>query len=146
LKNQDSNPSVDFLPILPTENYDSELEQADLPLIKMALDEAQKLARGKIILTVMPRISDKFLHPYYFDLEYPFKEGCDDFWQVFRILADGTVSPCLNLVVGNIKDQAYEDIWNGRKMQQLRQMISKGLFPGCMRCCHRYYLGPNRAF
>lgn len=61
-------------------------------------------------------------------------------------MADGAFSPCLNLEVGNIREQPFLKMWNGPRMQRLREMISKQLFPGCVRCCHRHFTAASRAF
>lgn len=128
------------------EYYRSELQAEDIPELQAALQNVRRQARGKIKLHFMPGFPDRFLAPYYLDLHYPFIHGCDDFWQTGRILADGTFSPCLNLVVGNIREQPFLEMWNGPQMQRLRKMISKQLFPGCARCCHRHFTSASRAF
>lgn len=127
------------------EYYQSELRGEDLPKLQAALQKAWQQARGRIKLHFMPNFPDKFLSPYYLDLAYPFPQGCHDFWATGRILADGTFSPCLNLVMGNISRQPFLEMWNGPRMQRLRRLIGKGLFPGCARCCHRQFSGASRA-
>jgi MoaA/NifB/PqqE/SkfB family radical SAM enzyme len=128
------------------EYYQSELQAADLPQLEAALRRAQQQAKGKLKLHFMPNFPEKFLSPYYLTLNYPFPQGCDDFWATGRILADGTFSPCLNLVVGNITQQPFLEMWNGPRMQRMRELISKELFPGCVRCCHRQFTAASRAF
>ncbi len=128
------------------EYYQSELTSADMPKLQTALRQARQQARGRLKLIFMPYFSDELLSPYYLDLNYPFIQGCDNFWHTGRILADGTFSPCLNLMVGNIIQQPFMEMWNGNRMQRLRELIAKQLFPGCARCCHRHYTTANRAF
>ncbi len=128
------------------EYYENEVGPADLPQLQAAVRRARQQARGKLQLHFMPRFPDQLLAPYYLDLNYPFPQGCDDFWATGRILADGTFSPCLNLVVGNISRQPFLEMWNGPRMRQLRQLIAQGLFPGCVRCCHRQFTAASRAF
>jgi MoaA/NifB/PqqE/SkfB family radical SAM enzyme len=128
------------------EYYENELTAADLPQLHAALGRARQQAQGRLKLHFMPNLPDRFLSPYYLDLNYPFPQGCDDFWATGRILADGTFSPCLNLVVGNITEQPFLEMWNGPRMRQLRLLIAQGLFPGCVRCCHRHFTNASRAF
>jgi MoaA/NifB/PqqE/SkfB family radical SAM enzyme len=128
------------------ENYESELDESFLPILDKGIRQAQALAKDKMIFSIIPNLRQDFLRPYYFDLDYPFLEKCDSFWQVFRVLPDGTVSPCMNFIVGNIRDTSVMDIWNGPRMRKLRELISKKLFPGCARCCHRHFTTANRAF
>ena len=47
------------------------------------------------------------------------------------IFADGRVAPCCslysnNLIVGNIKTQSLEEIWNGKEINKLREELSEG--------------------
>jgi len=128
------------------EYYENELQVEDLPKLQSALSQARQQARGKLKLHFMPNLPDQFLSPYYLDLNYPFPQDCDDFWATGRILADGTFSPCLNLVVGNITARPFLEMWNGPRMRQLRALVAKGLFPGCARCCHRHFTNASRAF
>jgi len=128
------------------EYYENELQAEDLPKLHSALRQARQQARGRLKLHFMPNLPDQLLSPYYLDLNHPFPQGCDDFWATGRILADGTFSPCLNLVVGNITARPFLEMWNGPRMRQLRGLIAKGLFPGCVRCCHRHFTNASRAF
>jgi MoaA/NifB/PqqE/SkfB family radical SAM enzyme len=128
------------------EYYENELQPEDLPKLQSALNRARQQAQGRLLLHFMPNLPDGLLSPYYLDLNYPFPQGCDDFWATARILADGTFSPCLNLVVGNITSQPFLEMWNGPRMRQLRTLIAQGLFPGCARCCHRQFTKASRAF
>jgi MoaA/NifB/PqqE/SkfB family radical SAM enzyme len=128
------------------EYYRSELQPEDLMKLQTALRQARGQARGKIGLHFMPGLPDELLHPYYLDLDYPFIQGCDAFWQTGRILADGTFSPCLNFIVGNITRQPFLELWNGSRMRVLRELAGKRLFHGCVRCCHRHFTSSSRAF
>jgi hypothetical protein len=128
------------------EYYENELTAADVAKLQAAVSRARQQARGKLKLHFMPNLPDNLLSPYYLDLNYPFPQGCDDFWATGRILADGTFSPCLNLVVGNITAQPFLEMWNGPRMRQLRTLMAQGLFPGCARCCHRHFTDASRAF
>jgi MoaA/NifB/PqqE/SkfB family radical SAM enzyme len=128
------------------EYYENELQPEDLPQLQSALSRARQQAQGRLLLHFMPNLPDKLLSPYYLDLNYPFPQGCDDFWATGRILADGTFSPCLNLVVGNITRQPFLEMWNGPRMRRLRALVAQGLFPGCARCCHRQFTNASRAF
>jgi hypothetical protein len=128
------------------EYYENELQPEDLPQLQSALSRARQQAQGRLLLHFMPNLPDKLLSPYYLDLNYPFPQGCDDFWATGRILADGTFSPCLNLVVGNITKQPFLEMWNGPRMRRLRALVAQGLFPGCARCCHRQFTNASRAF
>lgn len=127
-------------------HYQSKIGPEDIPKLQAGLKQARVLAKDRIELLFMPNLPDKFLGPYYLDLDFPFSQGCDSFWKTFRVSPDGTISPCLNFQVGNITKESVAAIWNGPKMQALRRLFSNRLFPGCVRCCQRHYLKGSRAF
>jgi radical SAM protein with 4Fe4S-binding SPASM domain len=58
-------------------------------------------------------------------------------WQKARIMPDGTFSPCMHVVFGNIQDRSLMKMWNGSAMARFRDILSKRLFPACVRCCNR---------
>lgn len=136
-----ANPSVSD-----DEYYENELEPNDIPRLVAGLNVARRQAKGRIKIHSMPKIPDALIYPYYSDLDYPFHQDCDTFWKTFRILADGTFSPCLNLLVGNITEKPVMELWNGPEMKRLRQQFSSKLYPGCARCCQRHFLKGSRAF
>jgi Fe-coproporphyrin III synthase len=121
------------------EYYQSELTPADLPVLAGKLQEARRRAKDRLKLLFLPNVPPELLEPYYLDLAHPFPRVCNALWKGCRILPDGTVSPCLHLVAGNITTQPFPEIWNGPRMRRLRQLISKRLFPGCARCCSRSF-------
>lgn len=121
------------------EFYESEITPADLPHLLAKLQEARRLAPDRLKLLFLPNLPSALLEPYYLDLAHPFPQVCNALWKGCRILPDGTVSPCLHLVAGNIATQPFQEIWNGPRMRRLRQIISRRLFPGCARCCSRSF-------
>jgi MoaA/NifB/PqqE/SkfB family radical SAM enzyme len=43
--------------------------------------------------------------------------------------------------MGNVREQKFTEIWNGRGMRTFRRSLSEGgLFPSCGRCCELYEL------
>jgi radical SAM protein with 4Fe4S-binding SPASM domain len=135
-----------FPSICPGEFYQSEIQAADLPQLQEALRRAREAGKGRLLVTFLPPIPEDCLEPYYLDLEHPFQQGCDFFWKTLRISPDGTCSPCLNFRIGNIREQSFQEIWNGPKMRAMRQLFSHHLTPGCARCCQRHYTKGSRAF
>jgi MoaA/NifB/PqqE/SkfB family radical SAM enzyme len=121
------------------EFYETEITGEDLPGLRAGLEEARRRAQGRLRLQFLPNLPPALLESYYLDLNYPFPQVCQDLWKGCRILPDGTVSPCLHLVAGNITRQPFREIWNGPQMQRFRQLISRRLFPGCARCCSRSF-------
>jgi MoaA/NifB/PqqE/SkfB family radical SAM enzyme len=121
------------------EYYESEITPADLPGLLDKLRETRRLAKDRLKLLLLPNLPLNLLKPYYLDLAHPFPQVCNAPWKGCRILPDGTISPCLHLVFGNITAQPFAEIWNGPKMRRFRQIISRRLFPGCARCCSRSF-------
>ena len=57
-------------------------------------------------------------------MKKPYSE-CRYHWDNDQVLADGTGRPCcwFDYDVGNLKENTFEEVWNGSKMQDLRQSI-----------------------
>jgi MoaA/NifB/PqqE/SkfB family radical SAM enzyme len=121
------------------EYYETEITPADLPPLLHKLREARRLAKDRLKLFFLPNLPPDLLEPYYLDLAHAFPQVCNAPWKGCRIMPDGTVSPCLHLVAGNIATQPFQEIWNGPQMRRFRQVISRRLFPGCARCCSRSF-------
>ncbi len=72
----------------------------------------------------------------------PGRRPCYWLWSNPHIKQDGTVVPCCQdvngkLALGNIKNASLGELWNGKKMQQLRQMHiegQQGEIPLCKEC------------
>ena len=119
--------------------YESQIGPEDLPLLLDSLQDLQQQAQGRIKVQFSPNLTLDSIAPYYLDLEHPFPQVCRSLWKTCRIVPDGTVSPCLNLVMGNITEEPLKVIWKNAKMRRWRKIISQNLFPGCVRCCHRSF-------
>jgi len=128
------------LPSIPEgEYYESEATAADLRHLQAGLREVRRRANGRVRLQFFPNLPTELLAPYYLDLNHPFPQVCQALWKGSRILPDGTVSPCLHLVAGNISQQPFREIWNGPQMRRFRRLVGQRLFPGCVRCCSRSF-------
>lgn len=126
----------------PGEFYESGIRPEHLPAIAKALAAAPRQAAGRLRLSVLPNLPVALLAPYYRDLEHPFGGQCEALWKTLRILPDGTVSPCLHVVAGNIREQSIDGIWNGPTLCHFRSLIATSLLAGCARCCNRTFCQP----
>jgi MoaA/NifB/PqqE/SkfB family radical SAM enzyme len=104
-----------------------------------SLAAVRRRAQGRVQLGFSPDLPDENLGPYYLDIDHPFPQECRHLWMACRILPDGTVSPCLHLVMGKITDTSLQEIWNSPGYLNLRRLVAQGLFPGCARCCYRRF-------
>jgi MoaA/NifB/PqqE/SkfB family radical SAM enzyme len=129
--------------VMQGEYYTNELTEEDLPLLSEKLNRARQRAGG-MPFAVLPALSVDALAGYYFDMDYPFSQTCNALWKVCKIASDGSVLPCLHLVMGNVTRQPLADIWNGAPMVSFRKLILRGLFPGCARCCRRSFTPGGR--
>ncbi|MBI5820918.1 MAG: radical SAM protein [Verrucomicrobia bacterium] len=121
------------------EYYQHEFTPDDIAILSATLRQARRQAGRQLKVIVWPFSVSEQLLPYYQDLDHPFPQKCNSLWDAGIVLPDGTVSPCLHVVAGNISRERFADIWNGSVMQNLRRLISQGLLPGCTRCCHRRF-------
>lgn len=62
-------------------------------------------------------------------------------WIYAEISAQGDVTTChtfYDLSLGNVYEESILDIWNGERMEKVRNYLRKNLYPICTACC-RYY-------
>ncbi len=121
----------------------------DFPVLSTAaIDPAKLLSvverlkrNASIPVRFLPNLKTQAIPPYYKQLEYQFdNQMCVAPWVRPTIAPNGDVVPCMGYVIGNVKDQKFTKIWNGQRFREFRQELRKrGLFPGCLRCCHRRY-------
>jgi len=67
------------------------------------------------------------------------KQYCEYPWLSLTVMADGNVVPCTQIsnheiVLGNVKENTLEEIWNGKKYQELRKMHITGKFTKGHKC------------
>lgn len=65
-------------------------------------------------------------------------------WKRAVVMPNGDVVGCPwfpEAKMGNVREQSFKEIWNGRGMRAFRRSLSvDGLFPSCGRCCDLYEL------
>lgn len=62
---------------------------------------------------------------------------CYDPWQRFMVGIDGSVSPCCRskMIMGNLYQQSWQDIWNSPSYQHLRSTVNSAIPPQeCASC------------
>jgi radical SAM protein with 4Fe4S-binding SPASM domain len=103
---------------------------------------------GKGVLLLPPTFSAENLSAY---LGAQWNKMTDTYrqcavpWNVADITATGDVAPChvfYDLVMGNIDERPFSEIWNGPAYQSFRRRMSRhGLMSVCPGCCILYIAG-----
>ena len=97
---------------------------------------AIKKKRWPFPVNFYPDLDDAALATFYENPRHNFREACFSRWLRADVLPDGTVSPCLGLDVGNVRDKPFSEIWNGAAFRRFRrELAARGVFAGCSRCC-----------
>lgn len=63
---------------------------------------------------------------------------CDAPWTQVNMLANGDIWACPDIVLGNITESAFSEIWDGPKARTLRRRVSEKLLPACRGCFYFY--------
>jgi len=87
-----------------------------------------------------PNLNQQEIRIFYHQPEiFVTRNRCFVPWQVAQIIANGDLIPmtrCFNIILGNIYEQSFKEIWNGEKYRNLRKTLRKyKAFPACSRCC-----------
>lgn len=123
---------LDHFPVLSTEGIDT------ARLASILEDLSHNLS---VPVRFLPNIRLQDIAGYYNDLDYPFANRmCVAPWVRATITPKGNVTPCIGYTIGNVKERRFTEIWNSQRYREFRaELRSRGLFPGCVRCCHRRY-------
>ena len=70
------------------------------------------------------------------------KQYCEYPWTSSTVMAEGNVVPCTQIsnneiVLGNVNENSLQEIWNGKKYQELRKMHITGKFPKGHKCSEK---------
>jgi MoaA/NifB/PqqE/SkfB family radical SAM enzyme len=108
--------------------------------LKAQLDAVER-GSDCLRVTFYPSVCAEEIDAYYTEPFHLFKgTGCTAPWLRATILPNGDVTPCLDLIVGNAFSGGIGPVWNSETFRAFRSALAKtGLFPGCLRCCHRRY-------
>jgi MoaA/NifB/PqqE/SkfB family radical SAM enzyme len=84
-----------------------------------------------------PDIPDNDIRTYYNEPEaFVHRRPAACAWLNTDILPNGDVSPCFDVICGNITKDRFTTIWNNWAFREHRQRLSvEGDFPICARCC-----------
>lgn len=113
-------------------------------LIKQVGESKFKAKRYNITVGFNPPLKDIEIESRFFDDSFSFSSKCFYPWYETRVDPHGNVYPCsLDVPMGNIREVAFKEIWNGGKYIDFRNSLKEhGLLPMCAKCCklvHRYW-------
>ncbi len=88
-----------------------------------------------------PRLTAEEGARYYSDPTFSVAKHCGKPWTGINIRADGTAVFCpdqwVNWPIGHVRSESLDSIWTGQRAQFFRRALDRrGLWPGCVRCCH----------
>jgi len=114
--------------------------------VNRVCDSLQEM--GKNVLLLPPTFSPENLSAYlgaHWNKMTDTYRRCPIPWNVIDITADGDVAPChvfYDLVMGNLHERSFEDIWNGERYRSFRGYMERhGLMSICPGCCILYLAG-----
>ena len=113
----------------------------DIEKITASLNHVRKnYSRSKFSLFPIGRIDG--IHDWYERLDKTFGfNRCGVATDNINILPNGDAVFCNDLpdlVVGNITEKPFDEIWNGETAISFRKRLAKALLPVCSRCCMLY--------
>ncbi len=100
------------------------------------IHEVKKMP-AKMPVLFHPDIPDDEIRLYYNEPDtFVHRKPAACAWLNTDILPNGDVSPCFDVVCGNILQERFTDIWNNFAFQEHRRRLhQEGDFPICARCC-----------
>lgn len=96
-----------------------------------------KRMKVSIPVTFHPDITDDDIRIYYNEPErFVVRRPAACAWLNTDILPNGDVSPCFDVIVGNIQESRFTELWNNYYFREHRRRLQEeGDFPICARCC-----------
>jgi MoaA/NifB/PqqE/SkfB family radical SAM enzyme len=117
-------------------------EEIDYKLLFSELKEAENILLDKgVIVSHSPKFnSEEEVRIFYNEpMKIVAKKKCTVPWDQAQFMANGDMilmTRCFHLVMGNIQNKNFTELWNGNNMKNFRKELTKvGMFPACTRCC-----------
>src|SRR5439155_947356 len=105
-------------------------------------------ALGRPWTSFVPDVPAERVPEYFRDFSQTFVDDlCPVAWYFAQVEPDGEVCFCGDFpdyFIGNVRKEAFADIWRGEKAQRFRAKLAKEPLPICNRCCGSYVYGKFR--
>lgn len=126
----------DAHPVSYEESGGMEPKPMDVDRVIRVVREIERMPKN-IPVIFHPELSDEEIRIYYNEPEtFVRRRPAACAWLNTDILPNGDVSPCFDMVCGNITETRFTEIWNGFAFREHRNRLSaEGDFPICARCC-----------
>jgi len=106
-----------------------------------------RLARGRadgLVIRYEPDLPAARIADYYRARPPPFGNDCLSAWRRLNVSAYGELGPCQGVYLARYPETSVAAAWNGEPFRRFRrQVLRRGLFAHCLRCCHREYGRPR---
>ncbi len=90
--------------------------------------------KGKPNITFAPQIDSYY--DFYSDMKPSTRSRCELPFTTATVRANGDVELCRGVVIGNLLESNFMDIWHSQKARSFRALINKyKVLPFCFRCC-----------
>jgi radical SAM protein with 4Fe4S-binding SPASM domain len=100
---------------------------------------------GKPWTSFVPDVPAERVPEYFANFGETFGHNmCPVAWYFAQVEPDGEVTFCGDFpdyFIGNVRKQAFKDIWTGEKAQRFRAKLAREPLPICARCCGNYVYG-----
>ncbi len=125
-------------PVSYDDNGGMEPKPMDVERVIEIVHEVKRQAKSvKFPVLFHPDIPDDEIRIYYNEPDrFVHRKPAACAWLNTDILPNGDVSPCFDVICGNVLENRFTDIWNGYAFRDHRNRLSvEGDFPICARCC-----------
>jgi MoaA/NifB/PqqE/SkfB family radical SAM enzyme len=113
------------------------LLEVNTPILQDVINRAKH--KG-LLVNVFPFLSPNDMATWYSDpalLLNGHRIQCA--WNMANVYHDGTMRMCNDIILGDLKEAGFWEIWNGEKMIEFRKQAKKSkTFPICATCCSLY--------
>jgi MoaA/NifB/PqqE/SkfB family radical SAM enzyme len=82
----------------------------------------------------LKEMADYYTNPCYTRRSH---KQCVAPWREAYVMPDGSLTPCLDYVVGNLRTTPFRQLWNNAEFRRFREVLKRhGRFPFCHKCCN----------